>query len=58
MYYLQTPNIKKSLCESATSDEIVNSLLVLLIVTVPMMAIGGLFLRKYDKDRKKEKLKD
>ena len=47
--------LKSPISEPVTSDEIVNSLIVLLIFTIPMMAIGGLLLRKYDKDRKKEK---
>ena len=32
-----------------------NVLLITLIMTVPMFVIGGLLLRKYDRDKKKDK---
>ncbi len=41
---------------SLMSDEDVDNLkIVELIISLPSIAIGGLFLRKYDKDKKKEK---
>jgi len=40
---------------SSTSDALFD-LLARLTLGIPMMVIGGLLLRKYDSDRKKEKI--
>jgi hypothetical protein len=41
---------------SLMSDEDEEQLIIVeLILALPSIAIGGLFLRKYDKDKKKEK---
>jgi len=39
-----------------TEEEEVNYMLFSLIIGVPLIVIGGLLLRKYDRDRKKEKV--
>jgi len=40
---------------SVTEEDAIFDLFARLIVGIPMMVIGGLLLRKYDRDRKKEK---
>jgi len=40
---------------SPTTVELEYLLLGTLIISAPLIAIGGLLLRKYDKDKKKEK---
>ncbi len=41
---------------SVTEEDAIFDLFARLIVGIPMMVIGGLLLRKYDRDRKKEKI--
>ena len=41
--------------ETGSDEELVDTLIAKLILVVPAFVIGGLLLRKFDKDRKKEK---
>jgi len=43
------------LSQAPTQEEWNDSLLSILIISIPMIVIGSLLLRKHDRDKKKEK---